>query len=321
LVNAELTGAASDEPGAAADGVVAGADCWATADWAPGTAGSERSRGPSRVTRIRTFVRRGFTATFVVLVLFTAAIGIYAAWILPDTVVPQPQQSSIAIDFSSGHPASSPITVGITLSQFLDGIMLDIQLDGADLAHTGWSLYLTIPTGGQPFPVGTPQPVISYGDSGTDNVVIRPGPGEQSYETMFTWDNLHSGPMQIDGANLAAFFPDVQVFNSTSIYPKVSVTRELDSFGDYSYLGGQTPDHATGSAWWWTDEAYRSSRGFFVRSDSFRVEARSAATEAQANDAVFKSGVAFGVAAGALIAAIQEFVKSATESERQARRK
>ena len=35
---------------------------------------------------------------------------------------------------------------------------------------------------------------------------------------------------------------------------------------------------------------------------------------------VFKSGVAFGVAAGALIAAIQEFVKSATESERQARR-
>jgi hypothetical protein len=44
-------------------------------------------------------------------------------------------------------------------------------------------------------------------------------------------------------------------------------------------------------------------------------------TSEQSSNAVFKSGIAFGVAAAALIAAIQEFVKSGTDDKRHTRRK
>ena len=50
------------------------------------------------------------------------------------------------------------------------------------------------------------------------------------------------------------------------------------------------------------------------------MEARSATADEQSSNAVFKSGIAFGVAAAALIAAIQEFVKSGTGNERHRRR-
>jgi len=139
-----------------------------------------------------------------------------------------------------------------------------------------------------------------------------------------------------------ASFPDVAVIDNWSPadssraasapLPRLTVTLNLITFGDYTYVGGPPPVGLNDLGWTWKATNEGRGRGFTqydgskgaesdISSHAFSVEARSSSEEEQANNAEFKSGAVFGVAAAALIAAIQEFVKSATEGGRAARRK
>lgn len=84
----------------------------------------------------------------------------------------------------------------------------------------------------------------------------------------------------------------------------------LSAAGDYAFLGGLPPDQLTNFIWSWNPETGRVNEG--AAADPITIEARSAAVDEQSHNAEFGSGIAFGVAASALITALQEFVKSST---------
>jgi hypothetical protein len=317
----------------------AGPDSAGSAPEAPAPA-EDSSGDLSHFARIKTWVRLWFPATVVVLAVLGTVVTVYGFWELPDTAAPRPGQSTVEVDFSPGHAVSAPITVALTLSYddpyVTKGseIELDIDLKGADLAHTGWSMYITVPTGVQ---LDDPQGarVIRHvnGSDTEDAVYVDPGPQRfEGYSTSLIWNDARSGPLQVDGANLAAWFPEVQVDNWTSMgsnapsvpEPQVAVTRNLDLYEqDFTYLAGQPPDQFNASGWWTWKPAettpINEDSGAF--SPGFYLEARSATADESASNAEFKSGIAFGIAAAAFIAAIQEFVGSATDSERHPRRK
>ena len=244
-----------------AEAELGGADSASGASEAPDQAHDSvrfvQRRSLSRLGRIRAFAHRGLTTTVVYLVLLGAVVVAYAFWILPDTAVPQPRPSYIEIDFSPGHPARSPITVTITLERDRfdisndKGMSLNLDLSGPDLAHPGWSLYMTMPKGVQ-LNLPTTGQVGRYQSSATeDTVVLKPGPQEgQRYSPRLLWKDLHSGPMQVHDANMAAWLPQVAIDNWASSgsngtpsvpEPQMRVTREVIPFGDFTYLGGQPP--------------------------------------------------------------------------------
>jgi hypothetical protein len=97
----------------------------------------------------------------------------------------------------------------------------------------------------------------------------------------------------------------------------VTVRRELVPLGDYAFLGGLPPDQLAGGAWSWKPEIGHVNEG--DAAPALDIEARSATADGQSHDAEFKSGIAFGIAASALIAGIQEFVNSARRKERHGR--
>jgi hypothetical protein len=88
--------------------------------------------------------------------------------------------------------------------------------------------------------------------------------------------------------------------------PLVTVTPELDPGSDFAYLGGPPPDHFAGPFWVWKPDTGHATGT--VLNSPLDAEARSAALDGQAQTAQFYSGVAFGVAASAFIAAVAEFV-------------
>lgn len=88
--------------------------------------------------------------------------------------------------------------------------------------------------------------------------------------------------------------------------PLVTVTPELDPRSDFAYLGGPPPDHFAGPFWVWKPDTGHATGT--VLNSPLDAEARSAALDGQAQTAQFYSGVAFGVAASAFIAAVAEFV-------------
>jgi len=91
--------------------------------------------------------------------------------------------------------------------------------------------------------------------------------------------------------------------------PKVTVFRDLQPGGDFAYLGGLPPDHEDHFNWSWKPEKGISAAGTTTVLP-LRIEARSAALDEQSHSA---SGIFFGVAATVFIAAIQEFMTSATK--------
>jgi hypothetical protein len=96
--------------------------------------------------------------------------------------------------------------------------------------------------------------------------------------------------------------------------PKMILFRDLQPGGDFAYLGGLPPDYEDHFNWSWKPEKGTSAGG----TTSFlplTIEARSAVIDEQSHSAEFLSGIFFGVAAAALIAAIQEFMTSATKEE------
>jgi hypothetical protein len=344
---AEVTGPASQEPGSgedaarAGDGAAAGAEVTGPASQEPGSGedgiGFDLNQNRSRIARIKSFVRRGLTPTVIVLALLGAAVTVYAVQVLPDTAIPKPAPSQIGINFSSGHPTSSSIKAAITLTRGIAnshgdyGIILDVELAGADLAHNGWSIHMIMPTGVRLDLPSTGRVGRSLGGNAQNMVVFNPGPqADQKFSALLFWNDLHSGPVQIHGANLSAWFPDIILDNQNSgsnngtpsvPKPQLSVTRALEEFGDIAYVGGQSPDQIKDSIWSWkTVEPIPVNEGGGILSPGVRVEARNVVTEQLSSNAVFRGGIAFGIAASALIAAIQEFVKSATENGRRTRR-
>jgi hypothetical protein len=140
-----------------------------------------------------------------------------------------------------------------------------------------------------------------------------------------TWHDLDSGPIRVRGPNLVAEFPYVAVENHTSAgspgesslppTPTVTVDREFRLASDYAYLAGLPPDHQDRFTWSWKPETGLRTTGL-TAVPPLVVEARSATVDEQSHSAEFQSGIFFGVAAAAAIAAIQEFMKSAAGRNR-----
>jgi hypothetical protein len=153
-------------------------------------------------------------------------------------------------------------------------------------------------------------------------VRVAPGSAPQGKYTAFLlWDDLDSGPMQEQGANLVASFPMVTVHNQTSAddeeefappRPQVTVRRQLLPSGDYAFLAGVPPDRLVTGAWYWNPETGHVSEGIVAY--PLDVAARSATADEQSHAAEFQSGIAFGIAAAALLAATQEFLNSASRN-------
>jgi hypothetical protein len=286
-------------------------------------------------SNVRSFVRKGLTATVVVLIALAAGAFAYASWIHPDTAVPQPGSSSIEVDFSPGHSAHSPVTVGVRLildqsaSNGGSPVTLAIDVAGEDLTHAGWSVHALVPAGvsvngaldndprtGEVYPLS----------GGQEGVYIAPGPVRQgAYTALLEWNDLTSGPIQVVGPNLVAVFPDVTVINQSPVNstggsseptPPLTISQTLFPGADFAFLGGLPPDLTRGGTWSW-----KPSTGLVndpALALPFEVEARSPTADQQSNNREFQSGIFFGVAAAAAIAAIQEFINSARRKERNA---
>lgn len=281
-----------------------------------------------RWARTRAFLVKGFTPTvgwlFVVGALGTA----YGWYYLPESPVRQPPQSTVEVDFSPEAPATSPISVGLSLDRTHDvehgrwTVTLAIALSGADLALPNWSLFAVVPAGVRvngaqdndlehgrvsPWPYGT--------DSPEEAVYIAPGAvSSGKYTALLMWDDDEGGPLRVRGANLVASLPAFRIANqpppdrsgSSMPQPGITVERDVSLAEDFTYLGGLPPDKLTEYQWSWNPQEGRVGDPEVV--DSLQVEARSASRDEQAHSDEFKSGIAFGIVAAALVGGIQEFL-------------
>ena len=298
----------------------------------------EDGRSPSFFGRAMAFARRGCTATVIVLIVLAGGTGVWAAIVRPDTAIPQPGPSSILLTFGLTHPASSPITVEMYIQDLSyvgsgtsTSVGLSITVTGRDLTFPGWKLLVKVPTGVhviRALPEQPPTGRVSRDAAGYAVVSSTPGPiPAGDYMETLTWDGLDSGPMQVQGASLVAAFPTVVVENGLSAsimedpsrlarVAPLTVSRQLDPGGsDYAYFAGMPPDSQDFPTWSWKPETGVTGLGF-AGVPALTVEARSAVADERARSAEFLSGILFGVAAAAVIAAIQEFVTSATRRKR-----
>jgi hypothetical protein len=265
-----------------------------------------------------------------VLIALALGTGAYALSLRPDTAVPQPFPIMfVKLNFTSGHPATSPVTLSEELSDDENGndaVSLNIDVSGADLAHRGWSLDVFVPSGVRlNFVLGPdPKSVRISQTNGGAQLHAAPGPlKDKEFVINLGWKDPLQGPMQLEGPNLHANFPLVMVTNEKSRSqpsppnPRVTAKQSLSSFSDYVPVGGSFPDHidSMGGDWSWKAETSRvNSKNALGGVD---VEAQSPTLNEQAQNDAFLSGVVFGLAGAALIAAIQEFVSAATRKERR----
>ncbi len=292
------------------------------------TGGGGDARGRSRVERVgaRTwsFVRGGLTPTVIVLVALAAG-GFAAAWALhPATGYPQPYPSVVELIFAPSHPARSPISVSVQLVRdYPATVTLNIHLAGADLAHRGWSLTAHVPSGVHVIGAQGNNPrtgQISQFGGDAETVYADPGAQpEREFDMVLGWSDLHSGPLQMRGPDLHAILPDVSVRNevrpgTTTPVPRAryTVSRDLTPEGDFVIETGSSPDRVDPDGWYW-----RPVPGSSLKARTpLNVEAQSPTRAEQARGDDFLSGIVFGLAAAALIAAIQEFVNAATKQHR-----
>jgi hypothetical protein len=310
----------------------------------PPSQGSQAAEeGSAGNSRSRSFVRRGFTMTVIVLGALGIGTGAWAFHIHPDSAIPQPGTSEIDLIFGPAHLARSPINIDLTLAEDwhvlsspATAVSLIIDLTGPDLTYPGWELHEQVPSGVQVGTTSDPHALRITHARGQDDVYAAPGAVPRgTFSVELKWYNLDSGPVQVKGANLAAEFPVLLVENqgspgsaNTSL-PKLSVSlsRRLQPQGDYAYLAGLPPDHQQPdlplSVWSWNPVTLQEGYGnasVAAFALPLTVEARSATADEQTRNAEFQSGILFGVAAAALIAAIQEFVNSGRKRDgRQAR--
>ena len=282
-------------------------------------------RKPSRGKRARAYVRRGFTMTVLVLLVVGAGTAAYAFQLRPDSTIPLVGSWNMDIALGPGHYATSPMLVAFDMRveepqpgkpPYQD---LFITMTSPDLNHPGWTLSGWVPKGVELFGQGrvVPHP------GPQDFVVISPGAARRGIASaILTWPDLDSGPLRIQGANLVAVFPELTVENEPAASsgntpvprsPSVTLTRELQPGEvDYAFLGGEQPDHEDPGAWYWNP--VNDPYSIF---SSLTIEAQGAIMEEQSHTAEFLSGVFFGVAAAALIAALQEFLNSARKRKPQ----
>jgi hypothetical protein len=198
------------------------------------------------------------------------------------------------------------------------GIDLDIDITSPDLAQTGWSVLAFTPTGVRSTADPRTSRVTSKLAAGGASVSDAPGPRPTgTYALSLYWDNLSSGPLQTQGADMTAKFPELDVENQTSPggnsdpqQPELLVEHDLQPGGDYAYTNGPPPDQQNLYTWTW-DANQETPGGAAQYSPAMTIGAVSPSAEARSHDSEFQSGVLFGIAAGALTAAIQEFMTSA----------
>jgi hypothetical protein len=287
--------------------------------------GTTEEGAGGRWGRARGWASRGFTPTAGWLLVIGAAAGIYGWVYHPDTAIRQPPQSHVEVDFAPGRPARSPITVGLRLIRDEASrdrhsqVTLAIDLTGVDLASPDWTLTAIVPAGVRVNGALDDDPrtgrVFRYSDSHDEAMVsIAPGAvGRGTYTALLVWDDEGSSPLRVNGADLVASLPDVGVMNTTAPgagsessvpRPEVTVERQLSPSADYALLGGPPPDQQTEYGWSWQPQTGHANEGDVVF--ALQVEARSATLEERSRSDEFHSGIAFGVAAAALMAAVQE---------------
>jgi hypothetical protein len=283
----------------------------------------------SLLGRAMALAGRSFTAVIVLIALALVTV-IYAAVLRPDTALPQPASSSIQVTFGPTHLTSSPITMSLSLGQgpsYSGGgttVTLDVTLIGTDFKYPGWQLLAYVPTGvhlvGSPNNNPQTGQLVPHLAAGGASVYVKPGAQRDgTYSMSLYWNDLNSGPLRVRGANLVASFPDVAVENQDASPvppPNVTLSRQLQPGSDYAYLGGPPPDHQDRFTWSWNPQTVNGGSGT-APLPSLTLEARSATVDEQSHNDEFLSGILFGVAAAAFIAAIQELMNSARRRKRE----
>jgi hypothetical protein len=253
-------------------------------------------------------------------------------WIYhPNTAVPQIPASTIQVEFTPDRPARSPMTVRVWLSRDKVGtkwhVTLSIDVASDDLTGSNWTLVAIVPSGvttlGAPDDPRTGE-VSPYSGS-QDFVRIAPGSiSGGKYGTTLIWDDENSGPLRIQGPNLVASLPEVLVKNYTSAgtsnessvpRPEVTVERHLSPSEDYAFQSGLPPDQLSQYWWSWKPEVGHVNEATVV--DPLEIEARSANIDERSHSDEFKSGIAYGIAAAAFIAAIQEYLNERARRRRK----
>jgi hypothetical protein len=267
-----------------------------------------------------------------VLLVPGVVIGAVAWHLRPDSAIPQPGSSNIDVSFGPGYVASSPIHVQLQLWQDepVDGggptrVVLGIDISGKDVTYSGLTITASVPNGVQLGPASEDNPSTGHvtrypgGDYVTvTSTAVRGDPkvAPDDYGVGLTWDNLHSGPMQVRGANLVAAFPSL--FMEGDPIRSVTLTDDLDlGPNDYAFLAALTPNHESVSDWAW-NRPVDITLGVAAEVDPLKIEAHSVTVDEQSHSAEFLSGILFGVAAAALIAALQEFMNSARKRKPEA---
>jgi hypothetical protein len=281
---------------------------------------------PSRFKRAGAFVLRGLTPTVLVLLTVGFGIGWYANHLRPASA-PQPGESTVTLFFGPNSFSSAALKVTVWLRQEpgnTTSVAMDIDLSGQDLKQPGWYLLAFVPRGVQVPGSVTNNPRdgrVTHPTSGPDVVYITPGPQLLgTYSATLVWTNLIDGPLQVRDANLVALFPQFTVENTvaadspstfTPPTPAVTLGRKLQPGGsDYAYLAGLPPDHQDRFTWTW-NPVRGVSAGGTTSFTSSTIAARSASADERAHNNEFLSGIFFGVAAAALVAALPEFLDSA----------
>lgn len=274
------------------------------------------------------FLFRGFTPT-VAWLLGVSALGGAYGWIhLPDSATAQPGASSIEIDFSSDTPGHAPLSVDVYLQRRPENpparrVVMDIEMKGADLALPGWSVHMVVPRG---IHIDDTNQAGIYSEGGYDWLSLTPGArADGEWGVLLAGADNANGPLQVAGANLAASMPSVVAMNHIAAGSNgntatgdadLTVQEELRPSEDFSFSGGSAPGSISQyNLWTWgphTDTA-QDPASF----ESFEVEAKSAFREAREGDNQYRSGIAFGLAAGALVGCIQEFLNERREVNRR----
>lgn len=193
-----------------------------------------------------------------------------------------------------------------------------MDIKSTALQSRGWAAILDVPAGVE-VQVDNPQPRHTT-DSNTDYYFFQPGPqASGEYFVLFEWPNDRAhGLYQFSDSSFAASFPSFMVAREYSQGSgadntrfHLTVSRDLAQDSDYQFAGGRAPDTYGQFRWSWMD----SMTGTAPLVPALSVEATSPSLSARSHSSEFKSGVAYGVGAAALIAAIQEFLNRATRRE------
>ena len=152
------------------------------------------------------------------------------------------------------------------------------------------------------------QTVKSLGETSTGGppVTHTQVTSDGALDVVFCWASGAGGPVSLKGSYLSAQFPSIYFADYALNPPDVSLTQYLvPSHGDtanYALQAATAPTRSSAGQWEWSTSKYS------IGSDPLRISAVDTNGTQHDSYRSFLSGIAFGVAGGALISLVTELV-------------